>query len=240
MLREIRLNKEKVTDCNRHPFSVPIIKNFQSLNIRERVCFFVGENGSGKSTVLEAIADHCGYGREGGSKNIFHTTTEADRSSVDQLSSSIILSWDKKILQGYFLRAESFFNIATFLEAMPESLASYGGKSLHHQSHGESFLALFKNRFSEAGFYLLDEPEAALSPTAQLSLLLLIRELVLKTDSQFIIATHSPILTASPGAQIFSFDGNEITETKYQETNLYQLYKGFMSNPELYLKKLFD
>src|SRR3954465_11188697 len=252
-LKEIRLLRDKVESeqWEQYPFSVPVIRWMESLELRSRVVFFVGENGSGKSTLLEAIADHCGYGREGGSKNLKVQTAAAQNATSARLARVLRLSWSQKLLRGYFLRAESFFNLATYIDNDAESgddnffsppiVMAYGGKSLHEQSHGQSFFALFENRFAYKGFYLMDEPEAALSPQRQLSLLLLLRRYLKKDpETQFIVATHSPLLLAFPGAQIFSFDGPKIAELKYEQTEPFQLVSGFLRNPKLYMKKLFD
>jgi predicted ATPase len=252
-LKEIRLLRDRVEEAQwkEYPFNVPVICSLESMELRSRVVFFVGENGSGKSTLLEAIADHCGYGREGGSKNLKVQTAAAQNATSARLARVLRLSWSQKLLRGYFLRAESFFNLATHIDNDAESgddnffsppiVMAYGGKSLHEQSHGQSFFALFENRFAYKGFYLMDEPEAALSPQRQLSLLLLLRRYLKKDpETQFIIATHSPLLLAFPGAQIFSFDGPKITELKYEQTEPFQLVSGFLRDPKLYMKKLFE
>ena len=140
--------------------------------------------------------------------------------------------------RGFFFRAESFFNFASYIETVSD-LRAYGGKSLHQQSHGESFLALFENRF-EQGFYILDEPEAALSPQRQLTFMSIIHQLEQPGHAQFLIATHSPILMAYPGAKIICFDDNEMKEANYKDTEHYQLTKGFLDTPERYFRWLFD
>jgi len=237
MLKRVTLLRDRVKDWNRYPFSVPAIRHLEQIDFRSRIVFFVGENGSGKSTMLEAIAEHSGFNREGGSRHMGHSTTE--RGSASDLVEALRLSWTPKILRGFFLRAESFFNTATLIDEIG-SLEPYGGKSLHDQSHGESFLALFENRFFRSGFYLLDEPEAALSPQRQLSLLLILHDLLQGNQSiQFIIATHSPLLLAYPGAQILFFDGDRLSEIAYRETPPYQIYSGFLRDPDLYLRHLF-
>lgn len=238
-LLELRLERGKIKNWAEFPFSVSVIRNLDEINFRSRITFLVGENGSGKSTLLEAVANVYGFGKEGGSKNIFFETS--GKASVLKLSEAIRLSWKEKILSGYFFRAESFFNLASYLDNLNDGsvLASYGGKSLHEQSHGESFLALFQNRFSKGGFFLLDEPEAALSPQRQLSFLVILNEILKNKNTQFIIATHSPILLAYPKAQILSFDGGKIKEIKYEETEPYKITKGFLENRENYLEKLF-
>jgi predicted ATPase len=201
----------------------------------------VGENGSGKSTLLEAIADSFGFGMQGGSRNMTHAANPDG--AIRELSRALRLSWRKKPRQGYFLRTESFFDVATYIDELAEDDAqayeSYGGKSLHQQSHGESFLALFQHRFGDEGLYLLDEPEAALSPQRQLSFLVILHRLASTAPAtQFVIATHSPIVLAYPNAQIFSFDSGAIVEIGYRETDSYKIASGFLRDPELYLRHL--
>src|SRR5262249_4259573 len=198
------------------------------LDVRSRLCFFVGENGSGKSTLLEAVAAHYGFGREGGSRNFSVETTSSLR-SIDPLLRALRVAFTVRTGAGFYLRAESFFNVATFVDAVG-SLDSYGGKSLHDQSHGESFIALLQNRFTSSGFYVLDEPEAALSPQRQLTMLVLLHDLLENNDDvQFLIATHSPILLAYPGAQILSFDGGRIHEIGYRDSQPFQLVSPFLA-----------
>jgi predicted ATPase len=213
-----------------YPFSVPVITNLDTLEFSSRLCFFVGENGSGKSTLLEAIAENHGLGREGGSRSIRRETTAANASTAG-LASALRLSWARKLLSGYFLRAESFLNIASYLDEDPNMLVPYGGISLHQQSHGESFMALTTNRLGPGGFYLMDEPEAALSPQRQLSFLVVLDNLIAASpDTQFIIATHSAVLLAFPGAQILSFDDGEIAPVRYEDTAPYQVLKACVNN----------
>jgi len=242
-LQQLTLLRDRVQDWEVYPFSVPVIRSLKEIRFRTPVCFLVGENGSGKSTLLEAIAEHVGFNREGGGRNFQRETTDSIQ-SASPLSRALRLSWSKKLTHGFFLRAESFFNMATYLDELQKedgrALASYGGKSLHEQSHGQSFLALFENRFSRQGFYLLDEPEAALSPQRQLSFLLLLRNLVRgNADIQFIIATHSPLILAYPGSQILSFDAAKVSEIRYEETASYSIVRGFLENPDNYLRRLF-
>ena len=202
-IRQIKINKNRIEDENTYPFNLPVVRNTDTLAVRKPVTFFVGENGTGKSTLLEAIAVCFGFNAEGGSKNFNFAT----RQSHSNLYEYITLIKGAQIPKdGYFLRAESFYNVATAIddsEKIMEGLfRSYGGKSLHDQSHGESFISLILNRFRGKGLYLLDEPEAALSPIRQMTLLARIDTLV-KENSQLIIATHSPILLAYPDAEIF-------------------------------------
>lgn len=240
-LRKVSLLREKIADYRQYPFSIPSIAELESIEIKSNITFFVGENGSGKSTLLEAIAYQCGFNTAGGGSNNSYEL----ESSHSSLGDYIRLSWLPKINHGFFLRAESFYSFASYLDRMEKELPGfdfygpYGGKSLHTQSHGESFLSLFLNRFDRQAIYLLDEPEAALSPTRQLSLLKVIYDLTRNGDSQFIIATHSPILLGYPEAQIMNFDGTPISEISYEETDHYQITKGFMNRRELYLRELF-
>ncbi len=206
------------------------------------VTFLVGENGSGKSTLLEAIAVSCGFNAEGGTRNFTFST----RATHSELGEYITVAKRRYPRDGFFLRAESFYNVATNIDEMdeepsfsPRLIDSYGGVSLHNQSHGESFLALVQNRFGGEGLYLLDEPEAALSPTRQLTLLGEMYQLV-ERDSQFIIATHSPILMAYPGARIYELSENGIASVEYRETEHYQLTRRFLENPERMLRYLLE
>src|SRR5262245_33253288 len=186
-LRSIRSDPERMDDT-RFPFTIPAFGGGISLDLPTPVTFFVGENGSGKSTLLEALAEICGFNPEGGSRDHYREARE-DRS---ELAKALRLSWMPKTTEGFFMRAESFYNFASYLDRV-SNFQAYGGKSLHHQSHGESFLSLFQNRF-EQGLYILDEPEAALSPQRQLAFLKIIHDLEAPRHAQFLIASHSPIL----------------------------------------------
>ncbi len=241
-MQRVSLLREKIKSYNEYPFSVPVIKNFTELEFKNNVTFFVGENGSGKSTLLESIAVKCGFNLNGGSKNNVYTGNTEEITLSDHLR----LSWLPKVNNGFFLRAESFYNFATYLDELDQEEGTgdvygpYGGVSLHRQSHGESFLSLFNNRFNnKRALYLLDEPEAALSPARQLSLLKIIHDLSTKSNAQFIIATHSPILLGYPDATILSFDGEQIEKTSYEMTEHYQITKYFLENRKGMLKELF-
>jgi predicted ATPase len=216
----------------RFPFNLPVFSEGIDLEFRSTVTFFAGENGSGKSTLLEAIAECCGFHPEGGNRD-HQREAFADRS---ELAQALTLSWRPKVTQGFFLRAESFYNFATYIEQVSD-LRTYGGKSLHAQSHGESFLSLFTSRF-EQGIYILDEPEAALSPQRQLSFLRILHDLATPRQAQFLIATHSPILLAYPGAVIFDLDGSRIQQIPYQETKHYLLTRDFLNSPDRFFKHL--
>ncbi|UYM15178.1 AAA family ATPase [Endozoicomonas euniceicola] len=225
---------EERFERSRFPFNIPAFENGINITLDSKVTMLVGENGSGKSTLLEAIAECCGFNPEGGSRDHYREQFE-DRS---ELASALRLSWMPRTTEGFFLRAESFFNFATYIETVSD-LRAYGGKSLHKQSHGESFLALFENRF-EQGFYILDEPEAALSPQRQLTFMSIINQLEVPGHAQFLIATHSPILLSYPGAKVISFDDGCIKEINYQDSSHYQLTKSFLEAPERYFRWLFE
>jgi predicted ATPase len=235
----VSLLRERVTDWSAYPFVVPAIRTLETLEIRSRICFFVGENGSGKSTLIEAIADSYGFGREGGSRSFNRETTESVQ-SITPLSTALRVAFTKRTGQGFYLRTESFFNIASEIDQLGVQ-AAYGDISLHQRSHGESFLALLENRFRRKGFYILDEPEAALSPQRQITMLAVLRNLLENNQEiQFLIATHSPILLAYPDAQILSFDDGAIHETTYRETSSYQVMARFVSRPEIYVREIFE
>ena len=221
-------------DPAQHPFNIRAFSRGIDLTFRTPVTFFLGENGSGKSTLLEALAECCGFNPEGGNRD-HHRATFGDRSS---LARALRLSWRPKVTEGFFMRAESFYNFATYIEQVSD-LRAYGGRSLHEQSHGESFIALFAHRF-EQGIYILDEPEAALSPQRQLSFLRILHDLTRQGHAQFLIATHSPILLSYPGAALFDLDGDLIQETKYRETKHYLLTRDFLNSPDRFFKHLFD
>ncbi len=247
LLNKVTVKFADNTNPNSYPFSLDIIKNLKEIKFPTQVTFFVGENGTGKSTILEALAYNAGFGVEGGSKNINFATTDSNAyKGTKELAEAFILSWRYKPRNhnGYFFRAESFFNIANYIDQLAKedfrAYAPYGGKSLHAQSHGESFLSFFNNRLGNNGFFILDEPEAALSPQRQLSLLSVMNQLCKHPHSQFIIATHSPILLAYPHATIYSCDGNKIEKISYEHTNHYKITKQFLNNPDLYLKHLFE
>jgi predicted ATPase len=232
-LRRITLMPDRV-DPRRHPFDVAAFRQGLDLELTTRVTFFVGENGSGKSTLLEAVAACCGFNPEGGGRDhTFHTRDE----TPDGLASALRLSWSRKVTDGFFMRAESFYNLATYLD-QTSNMQRYGGRSLHQQSHGESFLALFANRL-DRGIFILDEPEAALSPQRQLSFLKIIHDLESRGLAQFLVASHSPILLAYPGATLLSLDACPIQQMSYAHTEHYKVTKQFLDAPERFFKHLF-
>jgi predicted ATPase len=229
-LRRIELRKEKVESFEEYPYNLPAIKNLSTLKLHPKVTYIVGENGTGKSTILEAIAVAWGINAEGGTQN-FNFATHASHSDLhDKL---LMVKGSKKPDLSFFLRAESFYNLATNIDEIGAT-QSYGGKSLHEQSHGESFFSVIMNRFKGNGLYILDEPEAALSPAKQLALLSRMHELIQK-NAQFIIATHSPIVMAYPDALLYELKDGNFDAVKYDETEHYSVMKSFMENPKMML-----
>ena len=241
-LRAVRL----VRDFTVYPFSIPAIQSLDELALDPKVTFLVGENGAGKSTLIEAIAVLAGFNAEGGSKN-FRFGTRRSESCLHELMRPV--RGHRRPRDGFFLRAESYFNVATEIERLDAEPSgglpiqpiarSYGGVSLHEQSHGESFLALATHRFGGEGLYILDEPEAALSPQRQLALLAIMHDLVEARASQLVIATHSPILMAYPNALIYRLGPGGIERVAYEETEHYTITRDFLSSPERYFKQLF-
>jgi predicted ATPase len=234
LVRAMRLERERVPSFDAYPFSIPAIAAMSELALDPHVTFFVGENGSGKSTLVEAFAVASGFNAEGGSKNFKFATRRSESELHRYLR---IVRNARRIKGGYFLRAESMFNVATEIERL-DVLDAYGYRSLHEQSHGESFLALVLNRFKPDNLFILDEPESALSPMRQLALLVAIKRLV-DEGSQFVIATHSPILLAYPGATIYALDGG-VAPIAYDEIEHVRTTRDFLSHPSVFLDRLFD
>jgi len=239
-LLDVKLKRNKVEDFDRYPFSLPLVRHLHTLELHPKVTFIVGENGSGKSTLLEAIATAWGFNPEGGTRN-FNFQTRASHSCLHEyltLGKSV-----RRARDGFFLRAESFFNVATEIERLdqgpggPPIIGHYGGTSLHQQSHGESFFALMLHRFGGNGLYVLDEPEAALSPQRQLAMIARLHQLV-QSRSQFVIATHSPILMAYPDACIYRIGEHGLQPVQYEQTEHYQVTKAFLANPARQLERL--
>lgn len=234
-LRAIRLNRDEVADWKEYPFAIPAVHTLERLEFHPAVTFFVGENGSGKSTLLEAIAVRSGFNAEGGSKS-FNFATRASHSPLHRHLT--LERGARRPDDGYFLRAESLYNVATEIERLdaeegtaPFIGPAYGGKGLHEQSHGQAFFSLITNRLDREGFYLFDEPEAALSPTRQMSALTLMDNMI-QRGSQLIIATHSPILLAYPHATIYEFGAHGIRKVGYTETEQFQVTRDFLNRHE--------
>jgi predicted ATPase len=242
-LIDVQLRPDRAPDFSAYPFRLPAVRHLGRLEFDPAVTFIVGENGSGKSTLLEGLAVALGFNAEGGSKN-FNFGTRASHSCLHEYLR--VARGVRKPRDGYFLRAESYFNVATEIERLdqepgfgPPIIESYGGVSLHEQSHGESFLALLQNRMGGQGLYILDEPEAALSPQRQLVALQRIHQLV-QAGSQFVIATHAPILMAYPEASIFVCTAEGIRQRAYEDTEHYEVMHEFMANPRRMLKQLLE
>lgn len=216
------------------PFTLPMFDVTFEVDFPTPVTILAGENGSGKSTLLEALAWLVGFGSQGGSRD-HQFVAEPE---MNALGRALRPDWRQRVTSGFFLRAETFFNFASDLEDAGSLLTRNGGKSHHHMSHGEGFLALFEDRF-EDGLYILDEPEAALSPQRQLALLSIIHRLTAPRNAQFIIATHSPILMAFPGATILSLDGETIRQVDYRETEHFKITRDFLADPDRFFHYLF-
>jgi len=240
-ISRITLRRDTVASFDAYPFNLPVLRGLEQVDMHPRVTFLVGENGSGKSTLLEAIAVAMGFNAEGGSKN-FSFGTRASHSVLHEHLR--IAKGFRRPRTGFFLRAESFFNVATNIEQLdaepgfgPPVGSFYGGKALHEQSHGESFLALLQHRFGPQGLYILDEPEAALSPQRQLAVLSRLHDLVLE-GSQFIIATHAPILMAYPDAWIYQLGARGLEKVALEQTAHYQVTRDFLADPQRMLRTL--
>ena len=234
LVRSVVLKRDGIDDLETYPFSIPAIRQLDELRLDPHVTLFAGENGSGKSTLVEAIAVAAGFNAEGGSRNV----TVSTRPSHSVLHKHLrLVRGARRPRTGYFLRAESFFNVATYLEEIPESVAWYGGR-LHEKSHGESFISLVTNRFGPNGLYILDEPEAALSLRGNLALIRRMHDLV-ADGSQFIVSTHSPILLGYPGATIYVLSDAGIVETRYEDTEVVELTRSFLDDRDQFLRHLF-
>lgn len=239
-IQKIFIDWDEISDDS-YLKKITAISRLKCLDFDNRITYFVGENGTGKSTLLEAIAVSYGFNPEGGTINYNFSTYD----DVSELSNVVRISKGYRRPKGnFFFRAESFFNVASKLEEYrditPKEVfyEQYGGKSLHEQSHGESFLSFFQNNRKD-GLYIMDEPEAALSPQRQLTLLIQIAKMT-EEGSQFIIATHSPILLGIPGASIYSFDNGEVSLCNYEDTECYTIMKLFINDRELFLHRLLN
>lgn len=232
---------DRVEDRSAFPYCLPAISKLHEIEFHPKVTFFIGENGSGKSTLIEALAVAWGFNAEGGSKNF---NFENFRSHSDLHKALRLVRSVRRARDGFFLRAESYFNVATNIEALdaepgpgPPIINSFGGKSLHKQSHGESFFALLEKRFRGDGLYILDEPEAALSPLRQMSMLVRMHDLIAE-NSQFIIATHSPILMAYPDSWIYQISLRGLERVAYEDTEHFEVTRNFLNRHESMLKQL--
>jgi predicted ATPase len=234
-LRSITLRRDEIASFEVYPYNIPAVRALHTLELDPRVTYFVGENGSGKSTLLEAIAVAAGFNAEGGSKNFLFATRHTESELHQHLK---LIREAHRERDGYFARAESLYNVASQIDEL--GVGGYGPRSLHAQSHGEAFLSLAMHRFRGHGLYLFDEPEAALSPQRQLSLLVVIDQLVRERASQLIIATHSPILMAYPDSRIYLLgaDSGAIETIGYEDTEHYQVTRDFLTDRQAFLREL--
>ena len=234
-LQRVTLLNDRFPTDEHYPFNLDVLRQTPSIEFTEPVTFFVGENGAGKSTLLEALAHKCGIHIWRDVEGARYTRNPYEK----RLYRYIDIRWENGHVPGAFFAASIFNNFAQYLDewaaADPRILDYFGGKSLITQSHGQSLMSFFRARFKIKGIYLLDEPETALSPTSQLKLLRVLREMSLAGHAQFIIATHSPILLSCPGAAIYSFDRSPLNPIPYEETDHYRIYKDFMEDPGRYL-----
>jgi predicted ATPase len=230
----VTLLRDQVPSFDEYPFSLPVVRTLESIELHPRVTFLVGENGSGKSTLLEAMAVALEFNAEGGSRNFNFST----RASHSELHEFLRIAKGVRPRDAYFLRAETWYNVATTVDDLGVD-AAYGGRSLHAQSHGESFMTLLKTRLRGDGLYLLDEPEAALSPTRQIEALQRFHELVRK-GSQFVIATHSPILMAYPDALILQCTPTGIRPVRYEDTEHFRITRDFLLHRDKVLDILME
>ena len=233
-LRKTTLFPEKYPSKDCYPFNLPNLNTTRTVTFDNAITFFVGENGTGKSTLLRAIAHKCGihiWEPEEGRRVQFNRYEH-------ELYRYIGVEWVDGIVPGSFFSSAIFEYFASILDewafASPKTLDYFGGKSLMNLSHGQCHMSYFENRYKLKGLYLLDEPENALSPKTQLQFLRLLKEMTEKGHTQFIIATHSPILLAAPNATIYSFDYSPVQRVDYEDTNHYQIYKKFLNNRDKY------
>ncbi|MES2643919.1 MAG: AAA family ATPase [Myxococcota bacterium] len=232
-LLEVYLDHARVADWERYPFNIPVIRHLERFKLDPKVTIFVGENGTGKSTLIEAIAINAGFNPEGGDKHLRFSTQRTESPLCEALRLS---RGPRREQDGFFLRAESFYNVASALDAA--GAVRYGGTSLHAMSHGESFLALVEHRFEANSLYIFDEPEAALSPQRQLVLLAHIHRLAERERCQFVIATHSPILLGYPGALIYELEDEAVRKVKYEETSHFLVTRRFLTDRSRFLERL--
>jgi predicted ATPase len=244
-LKRVTMNAERIPREKAHPFDLPLFRDGAfDLAFEKPVTVIVGENGVGKSTLLEAIAGQIGFSMQSGTRGF------ASDEPPPPLAQCLRLAWLPKVTTGFFLRAESFFNLATqidWLDTHPDNrgatgppiIDSYGGVSLHKQSHGEAFLALFENRFNQRGIYVLDEPEAALSPARQLRFLQVLRRMERSGRAQIVLATHAPMIMAYPGADLIVVERDRISRGRPEDTSHWRILRALFADPDaFYAEKL--
>lgn len=241
-LLSLSIDSHRVDDWNIHPFNLPFVRRL-NLRFTTALTFFVGENGSGKSTIIEAIADVCRFPVEGGGRSELDTHPDSNRQR-SELARGLRASVNR-VHDGFFLRAENLVRFADLLEQREhdpdfygDPYRAYGGRSMHQQSHGEAFLSIFQNRLQSGGVIIMDEPESALSPQRQLTLLTILYDFIRAGNTQIFIATHSPILMTFPGATILEVSREHVVPIRLEDTSHYQITRGILNNPEQYWKHL--
>jgi predicted ATPase len=242
MYTEVVLRRDHVPDWEHFPFSVPAVAALDRLPLNPQITFLIGENGSGKSTIVEALAVRLGHSEIGGSKDQDFDRRDPDGGLHDFLT--VLRNPQRKPRDQFFMRAETVYDFTGMIEreqrdhqGYGRDFRAYGGISLNQRSHGEAFMAIVQNRFRSNSFFLLDEPEAALSPLRQMTLLAEMHKLI-QSGCQFVVATHSPILMAYPGATIYELTAEGIAEVAYKETEHYRLTKAFLDSPASFLRHL--
>jgi predicted ATPase len=239
-LRAVRLKREEVPSLEAYPFSIPAVRNLERLEFSPGLTILIGENGIGKSTLIEAIAVKWGFNAEGGSRNFRFQTRDTHSILKDFL---VLERGVARATDGFFLRAESFYGLATEVDRLDSEgggfISYFGDRSLHEQSHGEAFLSLLQHRLVGGGLYIFDEPEAALSPRRLLSVLVILKRL-LDQRSQIIMATHSPILMGFPGAVLYELRQDGISRVEYEDTDHYQITKDFLNARDRTLRYLLE
>lgn len=231
-VRSVQIKSPETLDWASYPYNIPTVNDLEKIEFHPKVTFFVGDNGSGKSTILEALALALGFSEEGGTRNVVLNSA----SSASALHESLrVIKNFKKPKDYYFLRAESFYNVGTYMNDL-NYVVEYGG-NIHERSHGEAFMKVLTSKLKGKGLYLMDEPEAALSPSMQMTALSAIHQLC-EDDSQMIIATHSPILLAYPHSKIYQFTDTGIKLIQYEETDHYRITKDFLNCYEKRVQQL--
>lgn len=236
-LRNVTLHSRTYPTYDRYPFALPIFRQERKIDFTTPVTLFVGDNGTGKSTLLEAVAKACGIHIWRGSERLKPDYNPYE----DRLSEFIAVEWEETRVCGSFFGSRIFHHFAELLDEWAAAdrgqLDYFGGQSLTAMSHGQSLMSFFRSRYAIKGLYLLDEPETALSPQSQIDLLQIIRDMTGDGHAQFIIATHSPLLLACPDAVIYSFDGATIEPIRYEETEHYRIYKSFLDDRHPFLQE---